>query len=207
MGFLDFIKDLFTGKNWLESERAAQNHNGSSTSIDRSQLSADELYLHLKKQFYAFSFSYYPKAIFSGVSSADAFIQAPAALKSEGLVMLLNGFNNSGGQLEAGDFERCGVDVFEGLVEGRAVMVVSFPDTDLPKDVLFLGAYMVAVVYDNPGFTNPGYFVLSQRPMGGGASVRRVSAEGMNINCGEGPDPELGAEAFAKAVMALLKRV
>jgi hypothetical protein len=61
---------------------------------------------------------------------------------------------------------------------------------------LVLAPYFSVILYGK--HSQPNYYILGQSPIGGGTTVRAVTAEGMNCNLGPGPEPTL--ESFFEAI-------
>jgi hypothetical protein len=57
------------------------------------------------------------------------------------------------------------------------------------SDPITIMQYFSVILYDN--HSQPRYFILGQSPIGGGTTVRTITAEGMNCNMGPGPEPNL----------------
>lgn len=59
-----------------------------------------------------------------------------------------------------------------------------------------LAPYFSVILYGNG--TQPNYFILGQAPLGGGTTVRTVTADRTNCNLGPGPEPKL--DLFFEAI-------
>lgn len=68
----------------------------------------------------------------------------------------------------------------------------SFEDIKNSMGKWVLAPHFSALIVDEPD-AKPAYYVLGQSSMGGGTTLRRVDADGANLNLGPGPQPELAA--------------
>lgn len=64
---------------------------------------------------------------------------------------------------------------------------------------IVLAPFYSVILYDDDSV--PQYYILGQAPIGGGTTVRAITAEGMNCNLGPGPEPEL--DLFFAAIREL----
>ena len=89
-----------------------------------------------------------------------------------------------------------------GEIGGRNYLALKYP-TPVPVDMgdsdpiailesgikIVLAPFFSVILYG--GDSPPQYFILGQAPIGGGTTVREITADGMNCNLGSGPDPQL----------------